>query len=72
MEGGSTREWQGSPHRQMRGDLSTSLSLPRHWLRGSEQLELHVLQQGRQPADADSLCLPVEAGEAGACQDLNR
>ena len=62
----------GSPREQLRGFMSSSLSLPRCWLWGSEQLELHILQQGRQPADADLLCLPVEAGEARACWDLNQ
>lgn len=39
---------------------------------GSEQSELHGLWQGRLPADADALCLPAEAGEAGACWDLRQ
>lgn len=53
-------------------DLCLARWLPCCWLWGSEQLELHVLQQERQPADADLPCLPVEAGEARACWDLNR
>lgn len=38
---------------------------PRCLLWGSEQLELHVLQRGRQPAVTDLLYLPVEVVRLG-------